>query len=663
MEPSTTLIPDLSAQPPAADFIDNHADQYHPAFAVPPSEYDPASGLFLITSQPPNWGPPPSWEMIASTRAPAFPNAGRKPALPRDDPPPPRPLAEPVEALKFWDTLFPIAMDQFKKERPLEPETLVKLDLRIRDENNWTSVFDKLERAKQDYSNVDKGFKAKFRSVYRTIADNAMQPLMNVTRLVPDVEYVTPVLGIVEILLEAATTAARVRQQVLSGFDDIDMMFSQVELFLQIYRGDENIRRASVNLISATFHAIESAMKFFLRSTWKKGFSATFKGEDYQQDVTESLSNVKSLSATLINEAENSHQYEMSSSMKEILRSESPIASHLYAYVAHPFLQPSVTREWQTVCNQLRRMPHDLRNGFMVLLSELQRNRRENLSLSLAVQDIREALSRAPSPVPAGALPSASTTVPSQTLLDWIDIPDLAAHDMEYIAERRNVRVPPHEQARAEQIVRTQQFRDWLASPSSTQLLIHGNYDSQRYISGLSLFCQTLAQSLAQTTPYFLHLIFHCGLHLDDGDYAGGRVMIQSFICQLLCQYDFDGSLNSSEVVQQLVELGDMEELCELFETLVHRLPREVVLLCLIDGIVYYEREEFEHDVGLVLVTLLRLSGEQNTHAAVKILITSPTKTVDVRQPFPDELVLSMETLAGSEMVASRERLVRELSE
>ena len=313
-------IPDLHAQPPAADFIDNHADRYHPAFAVPPSEYDPAFGMFMIRSQPSNWGPPPSWEMIASTRAAALPLPARRLPSPPDEPSPPRPLAEPVEALKFWDTLFPLAMDQFKKEWPLEPEALIKSGLGIRNEKDWTSVFDKLEIAKQGYSNVDVGFKAKFRNVYRAIADTAVQPLMNVTKLVPDVEYITPVLGIIEILLEAAMIAARVRQEILGGFDDIDMTFSQVELFLQLYRGDENIQKASVNLISATFHAIESAIKFFLRSTWKKGLSATFKGEDYQRDIIESLASVKSLSAILINEAENSHKYGMGNDMKEILR-------------------------------------------------------------------------------------------------------------------------------------------------------------------------------------------------------------------------------------------------------------------------------------------------------------------------------------------------------
>lgn len=63
--------------------------------------------------------------------------------------------------------------------------------------------------------------------------------------------------------IQAARNAAKVREAILGGFDNIDMMFSQVELFLEIFR-DDNIKEASVKLISATFHAIECVIGFFV---------------------------------------------------------------------------------------------------------------------------------------------------------------------------------------------------------------------------------------------------------------------------------------------------------------------------------------------------------------------------------------------------------------
>jgi|SRR3569833_224474 len=107
------------------------------------------------------------------------------------------------------------------------------------------------------------------------------------------------------------------------------------------------------------------------------------------------------------------------------------------------------------------------------------------------------------------------------------------------------------------------------------------------------------------------------------------------------------------------------KEVCELCGILVRRLPREVVLLCLIDGTVYYERKEFEEDMGLVFVTLLELSSdsEHGTHVALKVLIASPTNTVGCSTAVPDELILSIESLADPGLLASREKLGRELSE
>lgn len=51
----------------------------------------------------------------------------------------------------------------------------------------------------------------------------------------------------------------------LSAFDDIDMKFSQVEFFLEIYKGDKNVENASINLIAAVFRAVECVMSFFVK--------------------------------------------------------------------------------------------------------------------------------------------------------------------------------------------------------------------------------------------------------------------------------------------------------------------------------------------------------------------------------------------------------------
>lgn len=270
-------------------------------------------------------------------------------------------------------------------------------------------------------------------------------------------------------------------------------------------------------------------------------------------------------------------------------------------------------------------------------------------------------LSRSSSPLPPLDSSQAEQYIDPQEILDWIDIPDLTSQDIQYMEERRQLLVPSHERARAEQLIQVGRMQQWIASPTSYQLLIHGNYDSRRTVSGLSLLCATFFQSLADRAPHLIRLAFFCGRHADG--HAGGRAMVQSLICQLLCQFDFAGRLPAAEVSGALVGLGDVEELCRLFEWLVCLLPEQAVVFCLVDGILYYEREEFSEDMAYVLVTILRMSDEQSTPAAVKVLVTSPCKTVDVRKPFPDDLIISMDSLALPGMVASKDRLARVLQE
>jgi hypothetical protein len=111
------------------------------------------------------------------------------------------------------------------------------------------------------------------------------------------------------------------------------------------------------------------------------------------------------------------------------------------------------------------------------------------------------------------------------------------------------------------------------------------------------------------------------------------------------------------------IRAGYIVELCRLFEFLVKQLLKNVVLFCLLDGVVYYQRNEFIDDMGYVLVKLLQISEDQDMQATVKILLTSPTRTNCVRKPFPDERILSMALMAHVDTAPSATRLERQLRE
>jgi len=135
-----------------------------------------------------------------STSSPPRPPALPTPPAPDEDLPS-RPLAATINAMTFWDGIFPDAMDRFKLASP-EPKGRSKTPFSIRVKDNWDDIYGRLEAARTLYKNQT-GFGGWLRKVRRKAADN-IQPVIGVTSFVPDLDYVTPVLGAVEVLLDVS---------------------------------------------------------------------------------------------------------------------------------------------------------------------------------------------------------------------------------------------------------------------------------------------------------------------------------------------------------------------------------------------------------------------------------------------------------------------------
>lgn len=192
----------MEQQSPAVDFIENCLNNYHPAFSTPPSRYDPSSGGFVIVPAPASDDPAAYSMLTASATASEVCDHSQivKSTISA------RPSYQPLQALELWDSLFSGAMTQLNQLHPQEPDHLLKSGQGIRDKTDWTQVFDQIEKAKNEYSNVDNKFKAGFRKVYRKFGDYA-EPLNRMTKLVPGggelgAVAVTPIIGCVQILLE-----------------------------------------------------------------------------------------------------------------------------------------------------------------------------------------------------------------------------------------------------------------------------------------------------------------------------------------------------------------------------------------------------------------------------------------------------------------------------
>ncbi|GAW15166.1 hypothetical protein ANO14919_045750 [Xylariales sp. No.14919] len=204
--------------------------------------------------------------------------------------------------------------------------------------------------------------------------------------------------------------------------------------------------------------------------------------------------------------------------------------------------------------------------------------------------------------------------------------------DVGHISHIREL-IPSEDRVRAERVLTAREFRSWMAAPNSQELLIHGDFTGARHISGLSWLCCSILQALQQT-GHLYSFVFFCGRHLDAADpHVGGRGIIRSLLSQLLCQQ------------------------------LAHAAQDHTIISRIIDGIKYYERDQYVDDMSAVLRFLLDLTQGSQEQYIFKILITSPSPTTIVRQAFSQDCIISMGSWPRNADKPSSLRTIRHLEE
>lgn len=269
-----------------------------------------------------------------------------------------------------------------------------------------------------------------------------------------------------------------------------------------------------------------------------------------------------------------------------------------------------------------------------------------------------------------------SCAVPPVELAEWLRIPNILDQDLQHIHEVRGQNLPAPMRACAEQLARSGRFLEWLQSPAPSQLLVHANDEELSHISGLSLFCASLARVLVGHPDRFIPLVFFCGLHAelpddDDDDSSseplsmGAQGLMRSLIRQLLVWLARHRPVwfPMTHQEEHRIGLDDLGALYELFRRLLRALPGHITVCCLVDGVVYYERDAFVDRVQRVMVPLLQLSASRpRPYPLIKVLLTSPTNTSVVRHWVTEESILSMTKLGRPVLVSDEEGLERILA-
>lgn len=241
--------------------------------------------------------------------------------------------------------------------------------------------------------------------------------------------------------------------------------------------------------------------------------------------------------------------------------------------------------------------------------------------------------SRTPSPISTSGISTCSSNSPFQTectpqdLCTIIDAPfGLEMEDMQAIFGCANT-MDAEDRGRAEQVISTLQFRNWMYRDRTARLMIQGDFDSPSFASPLSVLCGTLAQALrAQprlSDKDIIGLVFFCGRHARDSDgkessagvstLPGAELLLRSLISQLLLQ--------CPQVCPSTLppfEYGELDYLCLLFYIMVRQLPATTTLMIFVDGFSFYLSDRYWEDMEDVLSLLLSWVVDEENEEGVQ---------------------------------------------
>ncbi|KAK8859209.1 hypothetical protein PGQ11_009943 [Apiospora arundinis] len=658
-------------QPPSVWFIDNRLTEAHPLFNDAPVHYDPTMQQYVANN----------------LSAGVIQNGGTSnpDSLGMNQRPPPRPEWTDLKAMTFWDGMFSAAMEKFTSTVEVQKRRAEQYI--IHRASDWEAVYTMLELARDQYK--DKGGSVRWwRKVRRKAADN-VAPLQRLTKVAsnvaPENPYSTPVLGAVGMLLDAAMQASTVRKQVSETFggerfENLIPIFSDVELFLgEMFNKDPHIYNASLELTVTALKAVDRTIGFYTSNEFSRGGKAIAMGGDYQKELVESINDISTKSAKLLEEAKKSHMHESQFYSEQGRRMMANIQTEVVTNQAitvagfnhmNNLLVCHIAEKDRDLKEKDRQLAaaHEKEVRLMV---EIERLRSTSPAMpALAYAPPVPALMQAPAPVPVPFL-SQNPYLSQEALETMLGMANVDFDDMDYIFSKE-LQFPARERLQIEQIIQQQLFANWVVSPSSSKLLVQWESPRPRTIadlSPLSLFCTKLAQMLAPQGR-FLSIQWFCGRHLrsnSDPSGGGGHAMLMSMISQLLRGHR-DGfnmaALSHNFDIPSLLQARDNESLIRLLEWLVRALPRSLTLFCLVDGVVLYERQEHWDAAWPVLACLLRMADDPAIEATVKVLFTSTPGPPTVRSAFEDErLILNVETLQNLAVAPSNERFARELGQ
>ncbi|KAI1334895.1 hypothetical protein F5Y15DRAFT_428570 [Xylariaceae sp. FL0016] len=239
-------------------------------------------------------------------------------------------------------------------------------------------------------------------------------------------------------------------------------------------------------------------------------------------------------------------------------------------------------------------------------------------------------------------IPACPSILPFE-VLRLLDVHHLGSIDDQMDVLRLSQSLDLDSVSRAAGLVRSPRVKQLLHSPAAGLVLVEGCGERGQIgrVAPISYVCATLSETLRAANQKFdassITLLFFCGRHIDPGDMLRGpQGLMRSLLAQLIMELPRNDWLADSVPIEfphlessELERLA-LEDVCELFHPLLGRVPRGGSVFCLVDGISSYRSPEWQGDLYIVTRCFRTVLADEGLGAHLKILMTSPTRKLDL---------------------------------
>ncbi|KAI4254830.1 MAG: hypothetical protein LQ352_002884 [Teloschistes flavicans] len=535
-------------------------------------------------------------------------------------------------ALLDGQQAFADALQQFQEG--IHSKYKSKVDLSAT--HTWTEVIEYAEVARRKYIGVEqRGIARKVNNGLKKF-QTAAPAIEAWLKLLPSTSwYGSIICGGLTIILEAAVNLRKFRKETLTALDQIPQCIEKAEFLMRTY-GYVRVNSQVGNLYLAILNALQYILEWYQRAAGIKFFSAFWKGPAYAERLKNKIKEVNLASQAMTERASQSDQMRLKeirtvtahSMVGELKILAVEARNHLYEVLKDTELWREAVQSWQ----QSRLTDEDQKAiENQALLEKEENNKAVRRSLLACFDAYHDDSSR-----------------DMERVLGYITSMTLGDQD------------------RVGAMIQHPATQDWLFDPLFGALLVNGNCRRPDPIAPTSVACSLLIHVFTRKVS-LPTLYWFCGLHAG-GPHGNPLGMLRGLIGQLLGL----SRCRCSPEDRKGLDMQDLGKLLKLFRRLLRRSTVDAPLVCILDGLSFYETRHQSSNLSQIISELAKFA--KSSSPRLILLLTSPIRTSFVGRQrqivdnvtvaeIPDHVCGAKQGLDSHHIMSTTEKRARKLSE